>query len=258
MGNNEKCYRCDKLATSKEHVPPLCLFPEQKDLGINLRKELITVPSCDEHNSSKSKDDEFLMVSIAGIVGNNSLGFLHTQTKINRALRRKSRDFLNKAVMRNLKSTIIKTSEGKEFPIVYGNPDSQRLKECFKSIAYGLFYHENKKSFQGQIKILLGFLQYEDLNHQTFFKFLKRRFDLEELALDKKGKNPSVFQYQFCKPDEFGIIGMRLTFYSGTEVFIAFQPEGSSTPSNLGIKLMNSGIPTTLTLGDEEFHFNQK
>ena len=44
------CYMCEKESTSSEHVPPKCLFPEKKDLpdGVDLRKSLITVPSCDE------------------------------------------------------------------------------------------------------------------------------------------------------------------------------------------------------------------
>ena len=60
MNKAEKtCYMCEELATSVEHIPPQCLFPEQKDLpdGIDLRKQLLTVPSCDKHNSKKSQDD---------------------------------------------------------------------------------------------------------------------------------------------------------------------------------------------------------
>lgn len=60
------CYMCEATATSVEHVPPRCLFPEQKDLpsGVNLRKQLITVPSCEAHNTSKSKDDEYLLYAL--------------------------------------------------------------------------------------------------------------------------------------------------------------------------------------------------
>lgn len=49
------CYMCEKPATSVEHIPPKCLFPEQKDLpgGADLRKQLLTVPACDEHNLKK-------------------------------------------------------------------------------------------------------------------------------------------------------------------------------------------------------------
>ncbi|MDH1232687.1 MULTISPECIES: hypothetical protein [Stenotrophomonas] len=38
---------------SDEHVPPQCFFPDDR------RDGLITVRSCDEHNSKKSKDDEY-------------------------------------------------------------------------------------------------------------------------------------------------------------------------------------------------------
>ena len=57
------CYMCEKLETGVEHVPPRCLFPKQKDLpaGVDLRKQLITVPACDEHNTCKSQDDEYLL-----------------------------------------------------------------------------------------------------------------------------------------------------------------------------------------------------
>ena len=80
---------CTAEATTKEHVPPLCLFPEQKDMqGRDFRINLTKVPSCEEHNNNFSKDDEFLMVSIAGIIGNNSIGYQHKFGKVNRAIKR--------------------------------------------------------------------------------------------------------------------------------------------------------------------------
>jgi len=63
------CYMCDQSSTSREHVPPRCLFPESKDVRGDFRQNLLTVPSCDEHNSGKSADDEFLMVSSRTILG---------------------------------------------------------------------------------------------------------------------------------------------------------------------------------------------
>jgi hypothetical protein len=54
MGMITTCYMCDQPATSKEHVPPRCLFPKGQ------RDRLITVPSCDTHNREKSQDDEYL------------------------------------------------------------------------------------------------------------------------------------------------------------------------------------------------------
>lgn len=48
------CYRCNNIATSVEHVPAKCFFPKEH------RKNLITVPSCEQHNNETSKDDEYV------------------------------------------------------------------------------------------------------------------------------------------------------------------------------------------------------
>lgn len=58
------CYMCDAPSTSREHAPPSCFFPDAAVFGRDVRRNLITVPSCDAHNSRKSKDDEFLRATI--------------------------------------------------------------------------------------------------------------------------------------------------------------------------------------------------
>lgn len=65
-----KCYWCDKKATSDEHVPLDVYFLKTRMYGI---ENLITVPSCDEHNMQKSQLDEYLTVTLYGKVGNNGL-----------------------------------------------------------------------------------------------------------------------------------------------------------------------------------------
>ncbi|MGK7392604.1 MAG: hypothetical protein ACNS60_19780 [Candidatus Cyclobacteriaceae bacterium M2_1C_046] len=251
------CYMCSKPATSREHVPPQCLFPENKDLPkYNFRKNLITVPSCDEHNLKKSRDDEFLMVSLASIVGNNILGYFHTKTKIDRALKRKSREFLGKVILRKSKEKLIQLKSGKKIPVLYGEPDVSRLLKCFQHISYGLYYHQYQIPFKGEIRQLLGFIIYKEEDSNTFIKFLKRRFELEDLKLEPKGDNPEVFLYQFCKPDKDGLVSLKLTFYSSTEVYVLFIPKDKKLPFFLVSELLNAGVPTTLTLGDERFHFN--
>jgi hypothetical protein len=59
------CYYCNEIATTKEHTPPKCFFPKKKDLpsgSPDYRKNLITVPSCEKHNTGRSKDDEYTAV----------------------------------------------------------------------------------------------------------------------------------------------------------------------------------------------------
>lgn len=251
------CYMCDRIATTREHVPPLCLFPEAKDVkGLNFRQNLITVPSCDEHNSKKSNEDEFLMVSIAGIVGNNMLGYIHTQSKVNRALRRKSSDFLEKAVMRNSKSLDLNLKNGKKLPVLLGSPNFLRLAKCFEYIAYGLYFHEFKQKYKGKVNVLPGFIKYEDPNSNSIVELIRTKIELDEVTSGKKGDNPSVFYYQFCNPDKFGLIAIQLVFYGTTEVFIGLQPENSEEPFDLGIALINDGIPTTINIKGRIFEFN--
>jgi hypothetical protein len=88
VSQNDRCYACGQAATSSEHVPPKCIFPEFKDAGIDYRKQLITVPSCDLHNSQKSKDDEFLLLALVVYFGNNEAGNEHFFQKVMRAVRR--------------------------------------------------------------------------------------------------------------------------------------------------------------------------
>src|SRR5438876_341492 len=91
---------CSSVATSREHVPPKNLFPEASDIGgKSYRVNLITVPSCDEHNTQKSHDDEFLMVSLAGIIGNNSIGYMHKLGKVDRAIRNSANRLLDRVLI---------------------------------------------------------------------------------------------------------------------------------------------------------------
>src|SRR3989344_5164982 len=53
------CYACDQEATSKEHFPPKCFFPNRGKF-----LQLRTVPSCPKHNGNKSDDDLYVLTHI--------------------------------------------------------------------------------------------------------------------------------------------------------------------------------------------------
>src|SRR4030081_910056 len=94
------CYMCAARATSREHVPPRNLFPEARENGgVDYRLNLITVPSCDVHNSAKSDDDEFLMVSLAGIFGSNSMGYMNRLGKFDRAVLASANHLLDQVLL---------------------------------------------------------------------------------------------------------------------------------------------------------------
>jgi hypothetical protein len=60
-----ECYMCSAFATTMEHVPPKCFFPER------LRANLITVPSCITHNLNNSLDVEYVRNVLATQHGTN-------------------------------------------------------------------------------------------------------------------------------------------------------------------------------------------
>lgn len=257
MRGNQLCYMCDAPAVSKEHVPPKCIFPERKDIaGQNFREGLITVPSCDAHNSKKSSDDEFLMVSLAGIIGNNSIGYQHKMTKVNRAISKASNRLLDKAFI-NRKHFIVRLANNKFIEVIRGTADYRRLEKCFEQIAFGLFFHQFKKRFAGQLKVQMNYLDFEKKDDATLAQFLKRRVELELNDKERFGKNPAVFFYQFTNPDQFGLFAVRLCFYEGVEVLVAFKPDGTETPFVLGLELMKRGIKTVIELDGKEYKFNE-
>lgn len=250
------CYMCSSPAVTSEHVPPKCLFPEARDIdGQNHRRQLITVPSCDIHNAKKSKDDEFLMVSLAGIFGNNSIGYQHKFGKVDRALRRRSSSLLN-AVFKKRKHYQLK-GENQFYEIIWGTPDYDRLIRCFTNIAYGIHYHHFDRKFLGQTKVILGYLHSTDVSSNNFVKFLRHRAEIDLKETQKHGENPGVFFYQFTEEDEFGLYLLHLRFYGGIDVYISFQPEGKEKPFHLGFELMNRGIETRFILEDKEYTINK-
>jgi hypothetical protein len=253
---SDQCYMCDSPATSREHVPPKCIFPEQKDMaGQDYRSDLITVASCDVHNLRKAKDDEFLMVSLAGILGNNSIGYRHKLTKVNRAIRRSAGRLLD-AVFKARKHFVVKTNDNAFIEVIWGTPDYSRLECCFSHVALGLYFHQFGERFRGQHKILMSHLHHSEKNPATFSRFIQHKAQIDLVGIVPIGRNPDVFYYQFSAPDQFGILLLRMCFYQGVDIFVSFIPEGTEIPGNFAMRLIQSGIKTYIGLGDATYEFN--
>lgn len=153
------CYRCQRPATSDEHVPPKCLFPERRDTGGDYRRNLITVPSCDEHNMGKSQDDEFLMAALTGIVGNAGVAYTQLRTKLARALGRTHGALLD-AVMSDREDLIAVAPNGTAMHVLRGHPDMRRLIGCLENVARGIYYHEHGTRFVGRCCVLPMFVEF--------------------------------------------------------------------------------------------------
>jgi hypothetical protein len=214
-----------------------------------------TVPSCEQHNSAKSSDDEFLLVSLAGIVGNNSIGYLHKFTKVNRAIYRSSFALLEQA-MKNPRLEALEFGPNQFIDVIWGTPDYERLTACFDRIARGLHLAHFEQKFVGSTRTLLGYTRNNEPNPAEFQRFIRDKVELELHDKPRIGTNPEVFTFQFTDRDQFGLYLVHLQFYGSLDVFVALIPESSPPLDNLAMRLIEKGIPTVMTLGDKEYNFN--
>lgn len=132
---SETCYMCDEPSTSREHVPPKCLFPTLESIGRDLRKNLITVPSCDKHNSQKSDDDEFFRAILClCAAGESDVATHHFNDRVLPGARRSPLRYLEFAPRAH---AAIATPAGKSII----KADTDRFDRCIEHIAKALCFH---------------------------------------------------------------------------------------------------------------------
>ena len=239
-------------------LPRTC-FPEAKDVdGADYRVNLITVPSCDDHNTEKSHDDEFLMVSLAGIIGNNSIGYVHKLGKVDRAIRNSAHRLLDQVLIERKAVHQIEIADSQFHQVIWGTPDVQRLKRCFTHIGFGLHKHHFRTPFTGRIEVLLGYLFHSDDNAKTFVEFIRDRSAIDLEGKPRLSSNQDIFYFQVTDPDQFNIFLMKLVFYGGLEVYLAFIPASATQPTLLAFELLAHGVKSIVTLGDKAYVFNPR
>ena len=224
------CYMCDNESTSSEHVPPRCLFPEQKDLpeGMDLRKSLLTVPSCDLHNSIKSSDDEYLLYCLVLSIPANEVAKNHFLTKIIRAIKRNPS--LIKKYLTTTKNVDVENMDTKEWSKTIGcQIDDERFDKSLEQLSRALYFHHFGTKSTGEIGIYPNFLLSMSEGYKETNANIAKMDEMSEALFSKEpshGANPEVFRY--CAVDQG--IGkqkfLRLYFYGGNRVTIIFKNEG--------------------------------
>lgn len=218
---------CNLVSTSIEHVPPKCLFPEKKDLpsGIDLRKQLITVPSCDVHNTAKSKDDEYLLYALLLNIPNNNTAENHAFTKIKRAAERNP-SLLARFAMTQVPVFVEDSVTGEVQQTVAVQVDFQRLKRSIKMIGLALHFHHFKQHWPGQVSVHPHFvlaITGPDAREQNR-PSEQMAAAVEDLVKSEPihGNNPEVFAYQLVGDWSTKCIVMHLRFYEGSRVTLLF------------------------------------
>lgn len=219
----DTCYFCGRVATSTEHVPPACLFPERKDLddGIDYRKNLITVPSCDEHNSQKSKDDEYIQLILVHGYFNNKAGRDHFYSKIVRAMSRRP------ALLAALyKDTVPVTIDG--LPHVAVTIDPERFNRALERIVQGLcvkFFGERwPREIELHTPVLLAMDEPNANNDNLLVTSLSKSIIGCLADVARQGENQDIFWCQLLIDKAKDRLLCRMVFYGGFDVFAISDP----------------------------------
>lgn len=214
------CFMCDEPATTKDHIPPKCFFPEQKDTGTDYKKNLITVPACNTHNLRTSLDDEYLLGIVAFHWRNNPVAYTHSTTKIKRAMRYRKQYY------------DLFFGEGKHQILYWQNEklvtvpiDISRFIASMQKMARGIYFvHFGRKwlrdvdiqpvslvaVYKESHPIITALTEITQQMHQQMQRLCMKQ--------TSHGSNPDVFYYQLAHDEPPTDIIMRMVFYSGFEV----------------------------------------
>jgi hypothetical protein len=222
---SQTCYMCNSASTSVEHVPPKCLFPEKKDLpeGVDLRKQLITVPACDEHNTHKSKNDEYLLYVLVMSIPSNDVGKNQFLTKIIRAIEKNP--VLINQFLDEKKTVVVEDIDTlKVDRTIAMKVDKERLENELIDLTRALYFHHFKQKWLGKVNVYPSFLLELDPEIARELNQPIENMDyLSNLLFENKefhGENPDVFKYQIVDGQESCHKYMRLYFYNGNRVTV--------------------------------------
>lgn len=214
------CYMCDEPATTKEHVPPKCIFPEKKDTlaQVDYRKDLDCVPSCKKHNNDKSRDDEYLLSVLSSSVTSSDVGLRNYLTKVNRAYKRAPG--LAKKYIQNMEPVEFKRTggdveQGALIPIEHKRVDSVLL--C---CARGLFFKKTSKKLLLPGKVITHFALYLDPVLQNSIDETMREAGLFFNSRAKIGANIDVFWYNYHECNDY--VTFYMCFYGASVVLVRF------------------------------------
>lgn len=223
------CYMCDKPATTREHVPPLCFFPEPRDIGTDYRKNLVTVPACDEHNLKRSTDDEYILAVVAFHWRNNRVAYTQSVTKLKRALGY-SKKYYDLFFGEGRHTFFVWNGQA----LVTSTVDIERINASFQKIARGIYFHHFKEKFLGNVDIQHFSLAALYQKHDPVITELTRATHMMRLLCmerPKTGNNPDIFYYQIAQDEPPTDRIMRMIFYSGFEVLALFNGQSHARRS---------------------------
>lgn len=198
------CYACDAPKTGDEHVPPQCIFPKDDEY----RKNLIKVPSCDEHNLKKCKSDEYLKFILTSAGGMNELAGSIFGNSVMRMFDRRSH--LIDRFIPNLQPIAETAGFTLDFP---------RFESSIAAIARGLFFNETGNKLKCNVRVAWANMLKADYSSAPYLEIVRYAARVPASYL---GANPRVFQYAIDQSKSGKTWLCRLRFYEGLPIVVTW------------------------------------
>ncbi len=181
-----------------------------------MRKNLITVPSCKEHNSDTSKDDEYVFAIICASWGTNKTAFRQFNSKTIKAL-------ADNPGFSNLFFNNVTPAFIKEGLTVSTTIDIDRFNNTLIKYAKAIHFYEFKEIWNEEFIVITPSIRFKDGSVHTLLKYIKpyKFGNIKHVNETIKGNVPEVFKYGFYNinnDDFYNFIIM--VFYGSFEVWI--------------------------------------
>ncbi len=224
MSATPTCYMCDTSPTSKEHAPPLCFFPEEKEIRKKMRINLVRVPSCDLHNSQKSKDDEYFRALVLMSAAQHSDAAKHQfLRKILRAADRKPRAY------QSFFTTQGSVNGGADQVL---GVDRERFDICIDHLARALFFNTFRRKWSLPISVVSpNFYSAIASNRVVSHEPTSDAVEISRQYLKTApvmGDNPEVFEYRLRYDEQQEAYAFAARFYECFEVYTYSSKEASN------------------------------
>lgn len=226
------CYFCGASATTDEHVPPKSFYPS------TMRLDLITVPSCTEHNNAYSKDDEYVRVLSLNTFAPSSLR--ETQDSATRSILR------SPGFQKRLLSEISPPSATTHGYAAHAL-DMQRLARWAEKTFRALYFLETRSVLKEQVHIEFPTLRFGD--GRLHAGLTKLAADISHTLIHSgtaiRATHPDVFKYVLGAID--GVCVARIAVFDNIEILAiqrtdavelalaakAAQPKNADDPSTM-------------------------
>jgi hypothetical protein len=195
---------------------------------LSRRKNLITVPSCEEHNLRKSGVDEYLLFLLVTNWAVNNFGLRQWKTKILRSIKSRPSKLV---IYKNPRPVFIKGVTTGLYDINF-----DRIFGEVEKISQGIYYHHFRKHWLYPIVVVLpaaiAIGTPEATNHNKVVRattIMIAKFLETEAVL---GENPDVFYYQYKISEDIPGYILRMVFYGGIEIS-TFSNLAETAPSKI-------------------------